>query len=127
MPFIKFRNLLTEDVSFSLRLEEEHISPEQHFIEECKNYDDDTVEMIKGIKKRLSRGDLWAWCVVIVEAEWNGMTGSTSLGCCSYDNEKDFKDDGCFDDMCEEALDELNRNLRSKFYKIEPLLSISED
>lgn len=58
---------------------------------------------------RLNRGDVWAWACVIVEAHYRGLKGLTSMGACSYEDEADFRADGYFADMCEEALDDLNR------------------
>lgn len=61
---------------------------------------------------RLNDEDIWAWCVVTVTAEYNGYTGKDHLGACSYKNEEDFKTPGgYYDDMVENAIDELNDNI----------------
>lgn len=61
---------------------------------------------------RLDRGDTWAWCSVRVEVTYRGvLSADTYLGCCSYDSEKAFRDDGYFDDMVSECIDSLNSKL----------------
>lgn len=57
---------------------------------------------------RLGAGDIWAWANVLVTAEWHGLTGTDSLGGCSYKDEADFiQNSGYYDDMVSNAIDEL--------------------
>lgn len=64
------------------------------------------------IRDQLARGNDWAWCHVVVTAEYDGLTASDSLGCCSYESEADFcKPGGYYDDMVSAALDDLWRQL----------------
>lgn len=63
------------------------------------------------IIRRLDNGDLWAWCTVEVRATFDGYSGSTYLGGCSYKNEKDFKKGGYYEDMVREAITELEAEL----------------
>ena len=70
------------------------------------------------ITRRLDRGDLWAWCHVRVTARIVDMPhlgeGRADLGCCSYENERDFKvDGGYYKQMCDEAREDLINDLRS--------------
>lgn len=53
----------------------------------------------------------WAWCVVEVRASWLGLRASTFLGGCSYRSENDFKVGGYYDDMVEEVIEELVKNV----------------
>jgi hypothetical protein len=48
---------------------------------------------------------------VVVTARWRGQEGKESLGCCSYANEEEFRKDQYFEDLCQEALDALNKKL----------------
>lgn len=49
---------------------------------------------------RLNSGDTWAWCTVRVSGEWNGIELSDYLGCCTYENEQDFRENsGYFADI----------------------------
>ena len=62
----------------------------------------------------LESGNDWAWCVVKVTAQYNGIrgvTGTDYLGCCSYADEKDFRECGYYADMCDNACRELYEKL----------------
>ena len=68
------------------------------------------------ILSRLDNGDEWAWAQVEVYAEVdvNGEMirgDSDTLGCCTYENEADFRRDAYFDDMRKSALDSLRERL----------------
>jgi hypothetical protein len=60
------------------------------------------------ILSRLEAGDEWAWCMVTVRVTLPcGRFAEDHLGCCSYDDERDFRAGGYFEDMvsnCMEAL-----------------------
>jgi hypothetical protein len=74
------------------------------------------------ILERLDRGDIWAWCTVRVVAKWNGFEGDAFLGCCSYKDVNDFcQPGGYYEDMREEALEQLNEEIHDADDKIEPL------
>ena len=67
-------------------------------------------EVEGSILRRLEQGDIWAWAMVTVTVSWGSFSASDHLGCCSYADEKDFRQpDGYFDDMVDEALTELNK------------------
>lgn len=52
------------------------------------------------ILTRLNSGETWAWCTVRVSGQWNGIECSDYLGCCTYENEQDFRENsGYFEDM----------------------------
>ena len=44
------------------------------------------------ILERLDNGDVWAWAVVEVRAGYGDLSASDYLGACSYESEKDFRD-----------------------------------
>jgi hypothetical protein len=60
------------------------------------------------ILSRLAAGEEWAWCMVTVRVTLPcGRFAEDYLGCCSYEDERDFRAGGCFEDMvsnCMEAL-----------------------
>lgn len=64
-------------------------------------------EVCDSIHERLDQGDVWAWCVVKVTASWEDVHGVDYLGGCCYHDEDDFKKCGYYEDMCAEALAEL--------------------
>jgi hypothetical protein len=49
----------------------------------------------------------WLWCIVEVKATYKGLTSSAYLGGCAYNNEEEFKKGGCYEQMKEEAFNEL--------------------
>ena len=68
---------------------------------------------------RLQQGDIWAWAAVTVVVRWGPFEGISHLGCCSYLDEKDFRQPGgYFDDMVNEALEELNRKVNEAYQQI---------
>lgn len=66
----------------------------------------------QGILRRLEEGDVWAWAAVTVTVIWAPFSASDHLGCCCYTDENDFRQPGgYFDDMVQQALDELNKTV----------------
>lgn len=69
------------------------------------------------IRRQLEVGNEWAWCMVIVECTHPAcpaIKGNAILGSCSYSSSKDFvENSGYYDDMRQEALDDLERQLKS--------------
>lgn len=69
-------------------------------------------EVEQWVLDQLGSGNEWAWCTVKVVAIVEGFEGVAYLGCCSYESEADFKDGGYFEDLCDEAYDDLCRNVK---------------
>ena len=66
------------------------------------------------IRKQLEKGNEWAWCVVKVTGEWEGLEKSTYLGGCSYRSERDFvTNSGYFEDMKADVLEKLNKSAKT--------------
>jgi hypothetical protein len=86
----------------------------------CASGDDDfDREVEHNILCRLQQDQVWAWAAVTVIVAWGSFEGRAYLGCCSYADEKDFKQPGgYFDDMVAEALDELNRTISETYQEI---------
>ncbi len=59
------------------------------------------------IASEIESGNEWAWCMVSVLVEWNGLSTSEVLGGCSYRSEQDFKESGYYGDMLHEAIKDL--------------------
>jgi hypothetical protein len=79
-------------------------------------------ETVAWIRSELDRGNDWAWCTARVTVTWNGLEGVDYLSCCSYRNERDFRNDGYYDDMIHEALADLNRKVAAMAHKLESLV-----
>ena len=73
----------------------------------------DNPEASEWVMKQIDVGNPWAWCVVEVRAsvEGCGLQGSAYLGGCSYESEDEFRSDLYFGDMCDEAREDLERQL----------------
>lgn len=68
------------------------------------------------IIESLSRGNVWAWASVKVTARYPGIpqvTGVDYLGCCSYESQEDFEKDFYYEDMLDNARNDLFTQLES--------------
>lgn len=100
------RELKEKDVLFRIEARPEEISVKGNASAIDEETDKETEDMIYA---ELLAGNIWAWCYVIVTAEWKGFEGHDTLGACSYKDEKAFcEPGGYFDDMKNEALKMLN-------------------
>lgn len=64
------------------------------------------------IIEQLNSGNEWAWCMVKVYAEIDGFKGPANyLGQCSYKSRKDFMEDSYYDDMRNQALEDLKNEI----------------
>jgi hypothetical protein len=82
---------------------------------------EDDAEIVRVIRKRLERGDDWAWCVVTVTATLGPWSSQDSLHGCNYRDERDFRSGGYYEDMVEIALDSLATELLKSIHEIEKL------
>lgn len=57
--------------------------------------------------ERFNDGDVWAWCMVEVQAEFRGIVSSDHLGGCSYKDEKEFMECNYYPDMVATAVASL--------------------
>ena len=115
------RKLTTDDVEISLTIHGDEDGPRGQFASGDDARDE---EIVQEILTRLNRGDLWAWCVVTVEARWKGFSGTNHLGGCSYENEADFKQEGgYYQQMVNEAVDELNEAVAEAYAGISELVT----
>jgi len=112
-----WRPLTREEIAISLRAEPEFVSVEGNAMASGDDAFDREVE--QDIFHRLAQGDAWAWAMVTVTVSWGPFSASDHLGCCSYANEEDFRQPGgYFDDMVDEALEELNRIVRDAYEQL---------
>lgn len=112
-----------EGVVFDIELDvEESVSPSDAFPTPDDNAEDQAAneKMLDEIYARLERGDLWAFCSVCVSAKWTDpvsdqeFEGTDYLGCCSYDDEEDFtQEGGYYPQMKKAAYADLVRQIQS--------------
>ena len=104
-----------DDCEIEIEIQEETEHPRHCF---ATGDDEDDKAIVAEILRKLEYNP-WAWCSVKVtvsyeypECEHCGHvrreSESSYLGGCSYENEKDFREGGYFDDMVNECLDALN-------------------
>lgn len=110
---MRLRELKSDEVSFTVKVEEECCVPVKGNAIDSGDEDfDRNVE--NEILDRLRRGDSFAWCSILVTAEWNGHKGIASLGCCSLEGESDVETTINDHGMRDEALDDLNKGLQAE-------------
>lgn len=120
------RKLTKQDVEFTIEVEVDY-SPVRGNLIDSGDSDYDT-QIENEIVDRLNSGDIWAWRSIKVTAYWNGLDGVDYLGGCSYESESDFiKNSGYYDDMCEAALADLNKQVESLNNLIDQLRVIFVD
>lgn len=93
------RESLTKIAAISLHAEHEVHAP-----------DFGDAQTMAWIRAQTDNGNVWAWCVVTVTAEYEGCTGMAILGGCSYESRKALEE-SCLADMTSEAIDDLWRQL----------------
>jgi hypothetical protein len=109
-----FKGLRADEVTFTLTAEYEDIPVRGNALACGDDAEDKACE--DEIIARLDRGDVWAWAYVTVTARWRDWKGSATLGACSCTDEDDFRTPGgYYDDMCAEALAELNVRVQTAF------------
>ncbi|KKN21621.1 hypothetical protein LCGC14_0923630 [marine sediment metagenome] len=99
-----------QQMQIEIILHEEHMQIEGNAVD-SGDADFDTV-LNNAIAERLNNGELWIWCTVEVKVTIDGFTANDYLGCCSYDNEQEFKAGGYYDDMVETCKEDI-QNQRS--------------
>jgi len=109
------RKLTLDDCEFTIRIEADDLQVRGNL---ASGDDEADRKLENSIIERLDGGDLWAWCYVLVRAVpkelvsnpgmLGDLYGEDSLGACSYRDESEFRQSGgYFDDMCSNALAEL--------------------
>ena len=114
---MNIRPIRCEEAAIRVLAEPDHIPVEGNA---CVSGDDDfDREVEHNVLCRLQQGDVWAWAAVTIVVAWGQFEGRAYLGCCSYADENDFRQPGCyFDDLVAEALAELNRSVREAYQQM---------
>ena len=114
---MNIRSIVREETVIRVLAEPDHVPVKGNACASGDEAFDREVE--HNILCRLQQGDVWAWAAVTVLVAWGQFEGRDHLGCCSYADENDFRQPGCyFDDMVEEALEELNRSVYEAYQRI---------
>lgn len=103
------KTLTENDVKIELIAEYDHIPVRGNAIDSGDSEYNKHVE--DQIIDRLESGDVWAWASVEVRATYKGLTASTYLGACCYADEQDFINDGYYQDMVNEVVEDINNQI----------------
>lgn len=114
---MKLRALTASEVEFELDTEPELDSFEGNVLASGDDEEDRKAE--EEIRERLQRGDISAWCILVVHAKWKGYEGVASLGGYSFpagytgDQNHEYAAED-FEYLKAEALADLNRTLHER-------------
>jgi hypothetical protein len=98
---------LTKDmVTFTIKTEEE-LTPIRVALGEKATGTTSHEEYIQRIEKMWGLEIGWLWCCVKVTAKFHGLEGTAYLGQCAYESEEDFIKGGYYEQMQDEAFEEL--------------------
>lgn len=112
------KKLTDKDVTFKVFIDPEEASIRGNASAISPEVDKQTEEYIR---RELANGNEWAWCMVTVVACWKLRRGYSSLGCCSYKSEGEFREDAYFSDMKTEALANLNKEIEQLAEELDEL------
>lgn len=110
MNSIILKDILRDRVEWSLDVMLEEIEPYGNCL--ASGDDEQDRQAADDITNQVNSGNIWAWCCVKVSAKYKGFEGYDVLGCCSYKSEEDFRQDGYYADMRDEALNDLVKQLQ---------------
>lgn len=105
---MKKENFTKEVVRFEISIEPEPIS-----IESTLSFEETGADYSEYIEKVLNDNGAnpWLWCSVKVTAGWFELEGYSYLGACAYQSEEDFKNGGYFEQMKDEAFEQLKEKV----------------
>lgn len=110
MKTIRIKLPSINDVEFTLTCEPEDMD----FVGNCSAVDPKTDKKNEDwIRQQLEDGNEWAWCCVKMTAKYKSFEGVDYLGGCSYKSEEDFKKDGYYKDMKQQAYSDLMNQLNT--------------
>lgn len=124
---MNIRKLKADEVTFEVTIEPEHIEVRGNAMCSGDSRYDKRVE--DRILRDLDNGYQEVWCCLVVTAEWEGIKGRDTLGCCSFrkgdgrsvekQSNECAKEHGMFD----RALENLNEELQRQAEKCSALLA----
>ncbi len=108
-------------VEYALDIEECDIPVQGNVMASGDSQADEEAEA--AVLSQLRGGNPWAWCAAVVLAKYRTEDGTLYvgrdyLGGCSYESEEAFRQDGYFEDMKDQALDDLVDAMESDGYNV---------
>lgn len=117
---LRMRKLRASEVEFTVSVEAED-TPVRGNVCATDEPELDKAEEDR-ILDRLDRGEVEAWCGVVVVAEWRGFKGHASLWGCSLDDSYTAATVAEEHGLREEALDDLNATIANTLNELAPLV-----
>lgn len=114
------RSLTKEEVRFETKIYTEDTPLEGNVLASGDDAEDKKAE--EDVRQQLQRGNMYAWCYVVVSATWSGFCGQASLGCCSYRSEEEVHQAVEDHGLKDEALHCLNTIIAQRLDAISRLL-----
>lgn len=116
----KLRELTQDEVRFSLEAHEDDTPIRGNILDSGDPEVDRKVET--ELILRRANGDVWAWAVVTVTAQWKTFVGRAVLGGCSYANTAEFLTCDYYAHMRQTALESLQSGMQACYDQLEELL-----
>ena len=116
---MKIRDLTKDEVTFKVSIEPEDIPVRGNACAIDPETDKATEDTILA---ELDRGNVAAWCIIVVRASWNEFSSAAYLGECSYATEKEAIKDVESYDLKDQALATLNEDIQATFEKLSALI-----
>lgn len=102
------KRLTEADVVITITAEDEDESPaESYMIPGIYGPGEDCDAFVEAVDEMVEKHGLWGWCEVVVSARLGPLEGFSHLCGSSYEDAEDFKADGYYPQMVEEAIAEL--------------------
>lgn len=117
---MKPRKLRANEVTFSVEIEAEDIPVRGNAMASGDDAADRECE--DEIIARLDRGEVEAWCAVVVKATWKGYSATASIGACTLDRSYTTEDVIDGHDLRGEALESLNEQIASEVESLSELM-----
>lgn len=116
------KTLTKDDIHISVTAYPEDIPVKGNVI--CSGDEDFDHQVESEILKRMEQDDVWAWATVCVSAEWEDLKEAEYLGCCCYADEEEFcQEGGYYEEMVEEAINNLNKRMQNLYKKMSVLMA----
>lgn len=104
------KTLTISDLKFELIPEYDYMPMKGNLIDSGDSEFDN--KTILEVTADVNNGNIWGWCTVEMKASYKGLlTASDYLGGCSYASEKEFIEGGYYEQMQDNCLDEIQRQL----------------
>jgi len=114
------RELNADEVEFNVAVEPEYIYVEDGLVQDSGDEVADRAAE-QEIINRINNGDDLAWVIITATAKWKEFEGYSHIGCCTFDHVSEIDSFVKDYELHEEALEDLNKTLKSIYDKLKEL------